>query len=104
MTADVPAEIPGYILPSEFHSLVLSMYPVVISCGYELCRAGGANHTAVIRLEVPDGTTSGSRSPDLYWCPDRLKSIIKRRTKIIVRPMAAINISQLEERPVSFPA
>ena len=34
--------------------------------GYELCRAGGANHTAVIRLEVPDGTTSGSRSPDLY--------------------------------------
>ena len=99
MTADTPAEMPGHLLPSEFHSLVLSLYPAVVSCGYEICRSGGANHTAVIPLEVPEGTSSTSSNS--FWCPDRLKTEIKRRAKIIVRPLTAIDLSLLEERPVS---
>ena len=60
MTADVPAEMPGYMLPYEFDGLVLSMYPAVIQTGYEMCwPLWGANHTAVIPLPL----RSGSRSP-----------------------------------------
>ena len=96
MTADNPAEMEGYLLPSEFHSLVLSLYPPLVNCEYEICRASGANHTAVVPLDIPEGSSSG-----MYWCPDRLKPIIKRRTKIIVRPLTAIDIGVLQELPVS---
>lgn len=102
MTADTPAEMPGYLLPSEFHNLVLSMYPAVSSCGYEVCKAGGANHTAVIPLEIPADTSSSSSGTSPYWCPDRLKSVIKRRAKIIIRPLATLNLNEMVERPVSF--
>ena len=97
MTADEPAEMPGHMLPSEFEALVLSLYPSIANCGcgFEICRSGGPNHTSVIPLPIP----SGASQP--YWCPDRLKSIIKRRTKIVVRPLQQIDITQLSDTPVS---
>ena len=40
----------------------------LVNCEYEICRACGANHTAVVPLNIPEGSSSG-----MYWCPDRLK-------------------------------
>lgn len=102
MSSDIPAEIPSCLTPEEFHALVISMFPAVQGIPYEVCKAGGPNHTAVIPLELPpEYVPSTDEEFRPYWSPERLKEYIKRRSKVIIRPLHQINVDNLEERPVS---
>ena len=65
MSGENPAEVPASLTSEEFHSLVVSMFPALKATPYELCKAGGANHTTVVPLELP---STYSHLPVVSFC------------------------------------
>lgn len=84
-----PAFIPDGLLAKEFHALILSMYPVLLSTRYDLCKLGGPynNEIMVLRDDGPDNTLSTCFP---YWTPERLKGVIGNKAQVIIRPSATL--------------
>ena len=89
MTAQNAANVATGLTPAEFHNLVVSMFKSLKGIPYEIYREGGANNTTIVAL-TPPGAPDSTFDP--YWSPDRLKAEIKRRCKVIVRPLQEINL------------
>ena len=84
------ASIPLALQPKDFHALLLSMYPALMSTHYELCKLGGAYNNELTTLEENDRDESPiSFSP--YWTPETLRHVIGNKAQLIIRPLTAIS-------------
>lgn len=76
--------IPGNLLAKEFHVLLLSMFPALLSTPYELCRLGGAYNN-----EVQEITTDQEYNCFPYWTPESLKPHLGK-AQLLIRPRGDI--------------
>lgn len=100
MHRDLVSEIPMSLRPKEFHALVLSLFPVLISTPYELCKLGGSYHNEVIPLSIPESTSDYERNRKYhpakgeefnpYWCPSSLNMSLGKKAQLVIRPVENI--------------
>ena len=87
----VEACIPGNLLAKDFHGLLLSMFPALLSSPYELCRLGGAYNNEV--QEIGDSQDKPSFFP--HWSPESLKPHLGK-AQLLIRPQLDITAKAME--------
>lgn len=92
-----PASIPQTLQEKDLHSLLLSMYPALVSMQYELCKLGGPYNNEVTPLKERDQTITFSP----FWTPERLRQVIGNKAQLIIRPLTAISSQVINHRTVS---
>ena len=88
--------IPSRLCPKEFHSLLLSMYPALVSTPYELCKLGGAYNNEVIVLQN-DENPAAVFHPN--WTPEKLRHVIGTKAQLIIKPQVAISSEAIRNAP-----
>lgn len=78
--------IPGHLTAKEFHALILSMFPGLVSTPYELCKLGGPYNNEV---KVLDDALDSSAVFIPRWSPDSLRPLIGK-AQLLIRPQRSI--------------
>lgn len=87
----VEACIPENLLTKDFHTLLLSMFPALLSTPYDLCRLGGAYNNEV--QEIGNSQDKPSFFP--YWSPESLKPLLGK-AQLLIRPQLDITAKARE--------
>ena len=69
----VPA-IPNWLIGKEFHALLLSFPPALLSTSYKLCKLGGPYNNELIVF-----TSDNDASQRPHWSPESLRPVIGNR-------------------------
>ena len=79
--------IPGHVTPKEFHALLVSMFPALVSTPYELCRLGGAYNNELKVIESCDVPDLALFRP--FWSPESLRPLVGK-AQLFIRPQRSI--------------
>ena len=81
----VPA-IPNWLIGKEFHALLLSFFPALLSTSYKLCKLGGPYNNELIVL-----TSDNDASQHPHWSPESLRPVIGNKAQLIIQPQEEIS-------------